>query len=388
MQPTWPERVELTLIFAAMAAAMAAASRWLPRTARRFRSIRVTVAVLALAAFSIVVAGVLAAGNRMFLSSHDLTLLLVVIAFGMVSAVGFALTVSSPLTADIEHLARSADKVAAGYREKRLEIDRNDEIGRLSVSLEGMIDQLEASDAARRDFFTSVGHDLRTPIASIRAAVESIRDGVVDNPEQRLETIEMDIGVLSGLVEDIYLLARLESEAVDLQLSEVDITELVDETFEVFRPIAERKAVCLKAVASERVIVLAAAEQLSRVLRNLVDNAIRHTRPGSTVTVRLERRGGSCTATVDDEGDGFKADFVPIAFDRFSRPDADRARATGGSGLGLAIAKELVDRMGGHIWIEDGDHGSVVLSLPAATPSRPRLAVESQISLRGMTPQA
>jgi hypothetical protein len=108
MQPSPHDRFELTVIFLMMALAMWVATRWLPRMASRYRSIRITLAVLALATFAIVVAGVVAVGNRMFVSRHDLTLLLVVVAFGLVAAVGFALSVSQPLTEDLNLLSIGA----------------------------------------------------------------------------------------------------------------------------------------------------------------------------------------------------------------------------------------------------------------------------------------
>lgn len=366
MQPSWGERLELGLIFVVMALSMAAAARWLPAVARRYRSIRVTVAVLALAAFSIVILGALAVGNRMFLSSHDLTLLLVVIAFGIVSAVGFALAVSKPLTEDLDLLSTSAGLVASGDLTHELSLDRQDEIGRLSVSLDEMVSQLETAESARRDFFAAVGHDLRTPLASIRAATESIRDGVASDPDRALATIERDITVLTNLIEDVYLLARVDAGAVDAPSTRVDVTELADETLELLRPIADAAGVELVLLATDRFTAYGSATWIGRVLRNLVDNAIRFSPPHSTVTVAVKKTEAGVEVSVIDQGPGFDPRFKDLAFNRFSRPEDSRDRSSGGSGLGLAIAKSLVVAMDGTISIDDGPGGRLELTLPAS----------------------
>lgn len=379
MQPSWAERVELGSIFGMMALVMATSARWLPRVARRNRSIKITVLALSLAAFSIVVGGVIAVGNLMFLSPHDLTLLLVVIAFGVVSAVGFAITVSGPLTADLDRLSDSATRVASGRLETGLALDRRDEVGRLSVALEWMVQQLDEAESARRavarsrrEFFAAVGHDLRTPLASMRAAVESIRDGVATEPSRQLEAIEQDVAVLSNLVEDIFLLARLDSGAVELVSERVDVTEIADETVEILRPLARRREVEVSLRADGRFLAIGHSESIGRVLRNLGDNAVRHAPPGTSVLVDVTCADGRVLVSVSDAGPGFDPEFQEVAFDRFSRSDFSRDRATGGSGLGLAIARSLVESMGGSIWIAPGVGGLVSFDLPASVrPAQP-----------------
>ncbi len=374
MQPTWPERLELGLIFLLMTISMGAAAKWLPVAARRNRSIKVTVAVLSLAAFSIVILGALAVGNRMFLSSHDLNLLLVVIAFGLVSAIGFALAVSGPLTRDLDKLSTSAGIVATGDLSPHLDLDRQDEIGQLSLSLNRMVTQLEDAETARREFFSAVGHDLRTPISSIRASVESIRDGVAEDPDSLLQAVERDISILSNLVEDIFLLAKLDSGVQEVIAEIIDVTEIADETLEVCRPVAARRGVQVIVESAERLLANGDSRSLGRALRNLVDNAVRHAPDGSVVTVAVQSHADAIHVEVRDEGHGFDDEFAKVAFERFTRSESDRGRSTGGSGLGLAIAKGLIETMDGSIWIDaKGPGGSVVLELPAIRPERPDL---------------
>ncbi|MDH3464271.1 MAG: HAMP domain-containing protein, partial [Acidimicrobiia bacterium] len=185
MQPQNSERFELVIIFGAMAALMAIVAIGLPRFTRTLRSIRWTFGILSVVSFGIVVVGLVAVAGRMFLNDHDLTLLLVVMGFGIVSAIGFAISVSKPLTDDLERLADVADHIAKGHVEAPVSIDRQDEVGRLARSIDDMVSRLDSAEherqanvQARQAFFTSVGHDLRSPLASLRAAVEALQDGL------------------------------------------------------------------------------------------------------------------------------------------------------------------------------------------------------------------
>lgn len=370
MQPESAERFELGTIFAAMAVVMAIVAVGLPRFSKTLRSIRWTFGILSVVSFAIVVAGVFAVADRMFLSDHDLTLLLVVLGFGVVSAVGFAISVSRPLTEDLERLADIADHVARGETNSQPSIDRQDEVGRLARSIEQMVARLDSAEEdrkanveARRAFFASVGHDLRTPLASLQAAIEALQDGLAADPNFYLASMEREIGVLSALVEDIYLLARIESGGFDLDLSVVDLTELADEAIDVVRPLAERKDVRLRLDSPRPVMAWGGAEALGRVIRNLLDNAVRHSPAGADILVRVGS-DGSPSVTVVDQGLGFDADFVAIAFDRFTRGDPARMRVNGGSGLGLAIAREFVHALDGEMWAEPGPGGKVGFRLP------------------------
>lgn len=176
--------------------------------------------------------------------------------------------------------------------------------------------------------------------------------------------MEREIGVLSALVEDIYLLARIESGGFELDTSFVDLTELADEAIEVVRPLAERKAIALRLESQAPVVARGGDVALGRVFRNLLDNAVRHSPPGAEVVVTLTSAGGP-SVTVTDQGVGFDPAFVAAAFERFSRSDPARVRDHGGSGLGLAIAGGFVRALKGEIWAEPGPGGKVVFRLPA-----------------------
>ena len=370
MQPTNAERIGMGLIFGLMAIGAAGAAVWLPRLASGHRSLRTTVTTLSVVSFLIVAVGMVAAGQQMFISTHDLTVLLIVVGFGVVAAVAFAVLVSGPLTGDLTIIAATASGIASGDLTRRTRVTRADEVGDLAAAVDGMALTLQEAervrirdDVVRREFFAAVGHDLRTPLASLQAALEALQDGLVDDSDRYLSSMKKDTEALTQMVEDLFLLARLESGVVELDLESTDLTEIADEAVEVFRPLAATKSVTLVLNVDERVTALAAPEGVARVVRNLLDNAVRHSPAGGEVVVSVSN-GASAQVVITDDGEGFSDDFVKHAFERFSRPDGVRSRATGGAGLGLAIAQGYVSGFGGIIWAEPGPGGKVGFTLP------------------------
>jgi signal transduction histidine kinase len=370
MRPTQSERVGAAVIFGVMAAGTVAAALLLPRIAHRLRSLRITVVALGAASFLIVAVAIVIAGRQMFISDHDLSLLLVLIGFGVVAVLTFAVLVSGPLTEDLTRIASAATGIAGGDLSARTGVRRSDEVGELAAAVDAMAVVLESAEEARardeegrRAFFAAVGHDLRTPLASLRAALEALQDGLTDQPERYLDSMVSDVKVLGRMVEDLFLLARLESGDIDLDTGVVDLTEIADEAIEVFRPIASARSVSLRLEAEGRVIAAGGADAVARVVRNLLDNAVRHSPEGGEVVVMVAN-GRMVQLTVSDEGDGFDPGFVEQAFERFSRDDRARERSRGGSGLGLAIAHGFVAALGGDIWAEPGPGGFVSFRLP------------------------
>jgi signal transduction histidine kinase len=370
MQPSGSDRLELATIFIIMAAASSAAAALLPRVARRSNRLVMTMFALSLVSLVVVVFGLAITANRMFISDHDLTIVLIVLGFGLLAALGFAVSASAALTSDLRNMAQTADEVAHGDLTARTNVTRADEIGRLALGIDEMAGRLEETDIARahederrRQFFAAVGHDLRTPLASAQVAVEALRDGVAADPDRYYASLQRDIGALHALVDDLFLLARIQSGDMSIESMPTDLTDVADEAIEVLLPVATKENVELVLDAPTRVIISTGPEAVSRVMRNLLDNAIRYAPAGSAVTVEVSQNGGA-SVIVRDEGPGFSEEFIDHAFDSFSRSDRDRNRETGGTGLGLAIAQGFVVALDGEIWAEPGPGGEVGFKLP------------------------
>jgi len=217
----------------------------------------------------------------MFFSSHDLQLLLVVLGFGLVASFGFAYAVSRPITSDLRQMASTAQSVAGGDFAATTDVARADEVGELAEAIDAMAADLRHAervrldaDEARREFLTAVGHDLRSPLGSLQAAVEALQDGVAPDPERYLSSMGRDIAALHRLVDDVFLLARLEAGAVEFDYQPVDVTEIADEAIEVLQPTAHRLGVTVELEAAGSITTDTAPDALGRVMRNLIDNAI------------------------------------------------------------------------------------------------------------------
>ncbi len=375
MRPTPDDRMGVALILGLMAAGTVAAAQFLARHTRLAGSLRNTVIWLSLLSFLVVALGIGVASQQMFLSPHDLSLLLVFLGFGAAAALAFGLLVSRPLGEDLQRIAMTARAIADGELDARANVLREDEVGVLAAAVDEMADALEqatldreAEERAQREFFAAAGHDLRTPLASLRAALEAVQDGVGGDPERFFTTMDGDISAMSRLVDDISELAKIDSGHGRSVPTEIDLTEIADEAISIFAPIAAKKAVSLDLDARERVMAFAGSHEISRVVRNLVDNAVRHAPSGTNVSV-VVRNGDAAQLEVVDQGSGFSADLVDVAFERFSRGDQARHRATGGSGLGLAIARGYVTAYGGSISATVGKPGTVVFTLPKPGPN-------------------
>ena len=216
-------------------------------------------------------------------------------------------------------------------------------------------------EAARRQLVAAASHDLRTPLASLRLLVESIDDGVVagEDRDRYLREIRTHVDALSGLVDDLFELSRIEAGEISWTLRQVELRELIDETVAAMQaPAAARGVKVAAELPATGLLAEADPEKLQRVLFNLIQNAIRHTPADGSVTVRARPLGGAVEVEVADDGEGIPAGAGERVFEPFYR--ADPSRGEDGAGLGLAIAKAIVEAHGGRIWLEDAAPGTRV----------------------------
>jgi signal transduction histidine kinase len=299
----------------------------------------------------------------MFASEHDLLLasVLLVFAGGMAMALGYFL--SSTMTDRIHLLQKAAGKLAQGNLETRVPVSGRDEVATLAESFNQMASQLQAADEKQRDLehlrtdlIAWVSHDLQTPLASIRAILEALNDGMVDEPEtvkRYLNTAQRDVRSLSALIDDLFQMAQLDAGGIPLEKARSSLADLISDTLESFSELASRQGISLNGSAEVNVDpVLMDTQRIGRVLNNLIGNALRHTPAGGKVEVRARRTNGGVEVTVCDTGEGIRAEDLPNVFESFYRGEKSRSRATGGAGLGLAIARGILRAHGGDIRVE------------------------------------
>lgn len=371
LRPPGADRSALLMVLSAPAVTAAALTPLL----RRWVSVRASIAGTVIAiGFSSLALGVVAssaAARAMFVSGHDYRMFVVVLVLscGIAVVVGYALT--TPLTDDLRRLGQVVREVASGDLAVKTGIVRRDEVGRAARAVDDMTSQLAEVDRerallaqARMQLLTSVGHDLRTPLAAIRAAVESVRDGLAEDPDAYLVTAERHVGTCERLLSQLTEFARLEAMPAPGVWETVLLDELLDEAVDALRPLAVTNEVELVGRRSGRTVIEGDPIDLARAIRNLVDNAIRHSPSGGSVVVEVEGTDDWVRVAVTDEGSGFPAEFRADAFEPFTQADGARSRP-GSSGLGLAICRAIVDVHGGSISLGDGPGGRVEFSLPA-----------------------
>jgi signal transduction histidine kinase len=228
----------------------------------------------------------------------------------------------------------------------------------------------------RRDLIANVSHELRTPISALQAVLENLVDDVVTPEPETIRAMLRQVERLASLVSQLLDLSKLESGAVPLQQRDFRLTELVEQVVDDVRLRTEqpgaKDVLFTVRIEPDDLVVQGDAERLHQVLVNLVDNAIRHSPPGGTVTLAGHRDATSVAVEVLDDGPGIPEEEVARVFDRFYRLDHARAQSDGGSGLGLSIARWIVDLHGGDIRAEArSPHGCrMVVELPASNAGR------------------
>jgi signal transduction histidine kinase len=300
------------------------------------------------------------------------------VALVLSAAVGLFL--SGAIAGPLRRLTAAAGAVARGDLEQQVPAGSRDELGRLSRAFNDMTARLRRARQMQTDFVANVSHELRTPLTAVKGTIETLRDGAVDDPEVRdrfLETIENETDRLIRLVNDLLILSRADSEALDLRLESVALAPLVRGILDRLSARAAVRGLSLEMEADSGLpAVMADPDRVEQVLVNLLDNACKYAPPGSAVTVQVE----TCEAApavsgarlvcvrVRDRGPGIAAADLSRIGERFYRADRARSRGEGGSGLGLAIARALVEAHGGRLWLESQeDRGTTAtFTLPAA----------------------
>ena len=327
---------------------------------------------------ALVALGVSAVALLMFLSAHDafLMVLLLVFAGGLIAYAASVL--ASGLMRDIESVRDGVRAVGEGSRDIEIATEGNDEMSELAEAANRMAARLGASESerevaekARRDLVAAVSHDLRTPLTSLRLLAGAVEDELVDDDTRRRYLAQMSghIEALSGLIDDLFELSRLEAGDIQWSMQQVALDELLAETVEAMRPHADQKRVAVRAEVSDSVAPARAnPEKLQRVLLNLIQNAIRHTPADGSVTVAAVSNGTTVEVEVADTGEGVAPEERDRVFEPFFRGGEGRSRTGEGTGLGLAICRAIVEAHGGKIWLADSPTGTRVrFSLPSAT---------------------
>ena len=371
MNLTWTNAAEI-----AAWAAVAAIAIWLLTFPLRRRSLGGVLASVVLTGTAASIGAVLGSVRVMLLATHDQATVLVVGATAGCLAAIAAAAAARRIADDRRALSMAVADLGAGRVPQtdgrrltaELETLRRD----LSVTAARLADSRrreEALESARRELVAWVSHDLRTPLAGLRAMSEALEDGVVDAPEQYYKQIRASVDRLTTMVDDLFNLSRIQAGAAARRVEAIPLGDLVSDCLAALEPLARAQGVRLSGRMITPATVDGNGSELNRALTNLVVNAIRHTQPGGVVEVVLDATGDQATVSVRDECGGIAAEDLPRVFDVGYRGELARtphaADHPAGAGLGLAITRGIVDAHEGHVSVENVPHGCrFVIALP------------------------
>jgi two-component system sensor histidine kinase MtrB len=290
--------------------------------------------------------------------------------------VGIAAVVTRQVVRPVRQAATTAERLASGRLEERMQVRGEDDLATLAGSFNRMADtvqqqisQLREMSRLQRRFVADVSHELRTPVTTIRMAADMLHDSSPDLPPElsrSSELLQTQLDRFELLLADLLEISRHDAGAAVLDLEPVDLVTRVTRAVELTAPLAERRGSAVTLDLPDRpVIVEADARRIDRVLRNLLDNAIEHAE-GGPIEIRLRGGAHGAAVSVRDHGVGLRPGEAALVFRRFWRADPARARTTGGTGLGLSIALEDVRLHGGWLqaWGEPGNGALFRMTLP------------------------
>jgi signal transduction histidine kinase len=281
---------------------------------------------------------------------------------------GLSLALSRRILGPVEAITAAARRMETGDFAQRVPGHGPGEIGDLARAFNAMADAVARSEALRRALVADVAHELRTPLTNLRCQIEAVQDGLQRADAATLHSLHEETLLLARLVGDLHDLALAESGQLPLHRGPMPVGEVVDAALAAVRPVAAARGITLKADIASSLVVDADRERVAQVLRNLLANAVTHSRDGGRIDVSARAVDGAVAVDVVDEGEGIAPEHLPHVFDRFYRSDPSRARTTGGAGLGLAIVKQLVEAHGGQVSAasDPGRGARFTFTLPAS----------------------
>jgi signal transduction histidine kinase len=359
------------------------------------RSVATSLTVVAAVTVAATLAGVAVISMEMFISRKDLDVVLAVVAIAGFAGFAVAMLLGRRVTAASRLMLNAVQDVGQGgnYRPPAAVLPA--ELAGLSAELQtahGLLaaarDRERALEVSRRELVAWVSHDLRTPLAGLRAMAEALEDGVVTDWQtvsRYHSQIRVETDRLTLMIDDLFELSRIHAGALRLSREDVGIGDLIGEALTSAEPLARAKGVQLRGSAVPGLPVWVDTAAVGRALLNLVVNAIRHTPADGAVEVHADRESGMAAVTVSDSCGGIAAEHLARVFDVAFRGERARTPATGeGAGLGLSIARGIIQAHRGQIGVRNAGSGcEFIIRLPlAAAAVNPSGTGQPQVAAR------
>jgi signal transduction histidine kinase len=345
----------LTIVGLALAASLAVALiGGLALVLLRRAALPVQLGVLVATAAAAVVASMVVVAQWMFLSQHDLTVAIDVAAVAGIVSLVFSVLLGRVVSRNVRTLTLAARVIGEGGPATAIEGSASAEFRVLAKELQETSRKLDESrereaklEDARRELIAGISHDLRTPLAGIRVISEALEDGMVDDQDRYLRQMRVKVDQLSGMVDDLFELSKIDSGMLALETTEVSLYDIVSDAVADLGPLADGRQITVESTSVDDLTVTADPRELARAIDNLLTNAVQHTAPGTPIRVIAGRSDdGRPSISVIDQGGGIPEDDLGRVFDAGWRGTAARpplaGGRTGGAGLGLAIVRGIL----------------------------------------------
>lgn len=279
------------------------------------------------------------------------------------TALSVGLWIYRSIAVPLVKLKKATKNIKEGNLDFVLEVEGNDEFSQLCQDFEEMRKRLKESteekilmDKENKELISNISHDLKTPITAVKGYVEGIMDGVADTPEKMdryIRTIYNKANDMDRLINELTFYSKIDTNRIPYTFNKINVREYFDDCVEEVGLDLESKNIELSYFNSVEndVLVIADAEQLKRVINNIVGNSIKYMdKPKGYISIRVKDVGDFIQVEIEDNGRGIAAKDLPAIFDRFFRADASRNSSKGGSGIGLSIVRKIIEDHGGKIW--------------------------------------
>lgn len=294
-----------------------------------------------------------------------------IVGLSILLAAGATFPLARGLLRPVKRLVEGTNRLAAGDFTTRVASPGRDELGRLAQDFNQLASTLEKNQQMRRDFMADISHELRTPLAVLRGELEAIQDGVRNFTPETLASLQMEVGTLSKLVDDLHQLSLSDEGALAYQKKPLDIVALLEVAAGAFKERFRSRELTIRLALPEQVTAFGDRDRLSQLFNNLLENSLRYTDAGGELLISGEVHARKLVLTFADSAPGVSDEQLTKIFERFYRTEGSRNRASGGSGLGLAICHNIVTAHGGRLSATHSPSGGV--SIKVELPLDPEL---------------
>ncbi|MFJ4028105.1 sensor histidine kinase [Paenarthrobacter sp. NPDC089989] len=360
------------------------ATLFLLRALRR-ASVLAQICLVVVATVAVLVAGMVSAFNAMFISARDLEVMWYILAMASVVAVTLSLMLGAGVSRNAARLVDAARRLGRGETLEAAD-NQHKAAPAMTSELAGLAQELEASsrrlaesrereaaiETARRELVSWISHDLRTPLASMRAMTEALEDGMASDVSAYYRKIIGQTEQMTAMVNDLLELSKIQAGSLQLRAEPLDLYDLVSDALSDVAPLAAKRGITLDGGGDRECMAVADGPSVARALRNVLLNAIIYSKPDTDVHVTVGRDDGHAVVAVQDRCGGIPAEDLPHLFETGWQKDPARGSAAGlqgsysGAGIGLSIVAGIVKAHGGRVRVENVDGGCrFALSLPA-----------------------